>query len=395
VSQSPNDRRKHPRQRKLLKITIESIGRKFDAVTTDLGPGGAFIKCKQPLNVGKQIRVQFVTGQSNKVSIESIARVHRQVEKPGADGPVAGYGISWVRLSCEGDRKQLQELMYRFFIDPRKLPIPGGYDMGPPSGSGSTTAPAKAVKNVLTSTRHALPNHPKVETVRDGKTVVAQNSWQATRLKALQEAKVDEIDVSAIDPRTIPEVPFTRRTAGLGTEPGHSDAKTEASSPQEAAEKTDESPIAAGQQQWKDVPTLRLEDIQPFDTPEEPAPEMTLEQLYSLGVSLSIPVTYRVRSMFFVGHLKMVSHRMLYIETKRRPPPSGERVLVNIPVKYGTRSQFRTLVTQVNYIDIPRDDELGGFESAITNVDERGNGGSFRAFLKTHGEKMLDESSKG
>jgi len=399
VAQSPNDRRKHPRQRKLLKITIESIGRKFSAVTTDLGPGGAFIKCKQPLNVGKQIRVQFVTGQSSKVAIEAIARVHRQVDKPGADGPVPGYGISWVRCSCEGDRKQLQELMYRFFIDPRKLPIPGGYDMGPPNTGTQTAAQPKPQVAKIASTRHPLPNRPKTETVRDGKTVVAQNSWQATRLKALQEAKVEETEVARVDPRTIPEVPFTRRTAGLGTEPGISEEPAREAEPAAAANSAQETPApepAASQPQgqWKDVPTLRLDDIEPFDGPAEPPPELTLEELYSLGVSLSIPVTYRVRSMFFVGHLRMVSHRMLYIETKRRPPPSGERVLVNIPVKYGTRSQFITLVTRVNYVDPPRDDEPGGFESAITNIDERGNGGSFRAFLKTHGEKMISDASK-
>ena len=206
--------------------------------------------------------------------------------------------------------------------------------------------------------------------------------------------------MASVDPRTIPEVPFTRRTAGVGTEPGGRSQGEQTTAPEEVAATPQEAPAtdeaaSSATQQWKDVPTLRLDDIVPFDAPAEPEPEMTLEQLYSLGVSLSLPVTYRVRSMFFVGHLKMVSHRMLYIETKRRPPPSGERVLVNIPVKYGTRSQFITLVTRVNYVDAPSDGEPGGFESAITNVDERGNGGSFRAFLKTHGEKMLSESGKG
>jgi hypothetical protein len=402
VAQSPNDRRKHARQRKLLKLTIESIGRKFDAVTTDLGPGGAFIKCKQPLNIGKQVRVQFTTGRKSKVLIEAIARVTRQVEKAGPDGPVPGYGINWVRVSCEGDRKKLQELMYRFFIDPRRLPIPGGYDFAPPDSPTEGGAKAKAsTANSAPPARHRLPNRNVVKTVTDGSTVVAENSWQATRLKALQDARIDETEVGATDPRTIPEVPFTRRTAQMGAGPATRSSQGQGKAPsndtpgQTAQETTglqDAGPESG--QQWKDVPTLRLDDIEPFDAPAAMEPELSLEELYSLGVSLNIPVTYRVRSMFFVGHLKMVSHQMLYIQTKRRPPTAGERVLVNIPVKYGTRSQFITLVTRVNYVDMPKDDEAGGFESSISNIDERGNGGAFRAFLKSHGEKMLSKSSK-
>mgnify|MGYP001334373089 CR=1 FL=1 len=245
--------------------------------------------------------------------------------------------------------------------------------MGPPNDANHKSSAPEKPKVHLPKVKEQL-HKQNVATVREGKTVVAENTWQATRLKALQDAKSEEVEVGQTDPRTIPEVPFTRRAVSIETQPGVSENPEQPEVPQSAEAGDAESQSTSEEEasrEWKDIPTIRLETQEAFDSQPEPSSKLTLEQLYSLGIALEIPVTYRVRSMFFVGNLKMVSQRMLYIQTKRRPPVAGERVLVNIPVQYGTRSQFITLVTRVNYIDLATDDDAGGFEASISSIDER------------------------
>ena len=401
MSESVQDRRAHPRQMKLVRVTIEHAGKHVEAVTADIGPSGAFVRTKEELTLGSSLPVKFQVPEGSDAKISAQARVVRAVRQPGDGGPFSGYGLAWIRFQLSGDDTTVRTLLDRYFGDADALPVPGGVPLGKlavkEAESVARKAEEEAAKEALQKVVDNTPAMPSVqETAGEARgdeddPSFPKGSWQAIRARALTDDNTD-VEFGAVQVGTSPEVPRPRGSAFPSGGDGAKEGSDELSfSPSRTGPGRTKGDQDRTRPEWLSDPHGSVKpggDVAPLTGP------LTIEQLSNSGVPVDLPVTYRIRSLFFVGRVRVLSQSMVYVITLQQQPKPGDRVLVHVPVGRGPRMRTITLVSTVSQVDPPEGDDPGGFECSVSSVDEKGNVGAFRGMLRILAQHHLEATGQ-
>ena len=383
---------------KLVRVTIEHAGKHVEAVTADIGPSGAFVRTKEELTLGSSLPVKFQVPEGSDAKISAQARVVRAVRQPGDGGPFSGYGLAWIRFQLSGDDTTVRTLLDRYFGDADALPVPGGVPLGKlavkEAESVARKAEEEAAKEALQKVVDNTPAMPSVqETAGEARgdeddPSFPKGSWQAIRAKALTEEPTDD-EINAQQAGTSPEVPRPRGSvdpARGGGGGGQKEISFDATPTGPGRTKGDEDRTRP---EWMSDPHGGA-DPSVIEAP--PSGPLTVDHLSASGVPVDLPVTYRIRSLFFVGRVRVLSQSMVYVVTLQQQPKPGDRVLIHIPVGRGPRVKTITLVSTVSQVDPPDSDDPGGFECSVNSIDEKGSVGAFRGMLRILAQHHLQES---
>ena len=376
---------------RLVKVAVEHGNDRVEAVTADIGPGGAFVRTNHPIPRGTTVPIYFQVPEGAEAEITGLARVVRTVERPGAGGMVAGCGVAWIRFHVDGDAGALRGLLDRYFGDADALPIPGGAPPPPVGGSRSSTgAPRTPDAGEAEALRRAtqvdpmLPN-PGAETQKgDGGEIAPENedprhTWQRLRRRALESARDGVENDVGPQPSTQPEVPVPRGGSRGGE--GRDD---------EASFHPDDDAVGPRRRAHSTLTEWQSDPHGAFEAGgQKQAQRPTIDEFYQSGIPTDVAITYRLRSVFFVGRLRVIAERLAYVATAKQQPVAGSRIVLHLPMGAGPRVRTLSLITTVTNVDETDGDDPGGFEATIQSVDEKGKTGAFRQFLRAQADLAL------
>ncbi len=86
------DKRKHPRVDKEVKIEVRDPENLTRSTSRDLGNGGIFISTPEPMKIGTELELSLQLPGSELVNLKGVVRWVREEE---ADGKKAGMGIEF------------------------------------------------------------------------------------------------------------------------------------------------------------------------------------------------------------------------------------------------------------------------------------------------------------
>ncbi len=90
----PADRRKHPRQRRLINVIVELRGKAVEATILDLGDKGAYLATTAPVAVGDELRLRF-RRLRDSVLVETMATVRHVIGVGHPMQPQRGCGVEF------------------------------------------------------------------------------------------------------------------------------------------------------------------------------------------------------------------------------------------------------------------------------------------------------------
>lgn len=128
-----SDRRKFPRQPRLLQFRyIDSEG-VLPAVSADVSPGGAFLMLRHLPPRDSTVRLSFTPTPGATRVVQLAARVERVVDRVTEREPRVGVGVRWLKAGSQGDPAVLMDFLGRLGIDARqgleKQRAPSGADV--------------------------------------------------------------------------------------------------------------------------------------------------------------------------------------------------------------------------------------------------------------------------
>jgi hypothetical protein len=162
-------------------------------------------------------------------------------------------------------------------------------------------------------------------------------------------------------------------------------------------EEAEEEDQTAKWQRIRNQALAKRQETQTADSPEDKGlvvPDTIAEakdalDLVNRGLPLTVPVTYRIQSVSYVGELKMISPTEVYIESKSGPlPKAGTRLRVPIRVPMGNTELRATLLCTVEEVASKKGEQLPLFRASVFNLEEEGSPGVLEAYL-THEARML------
>ncbi|HOA14171.1 MAG TPA: serine/threonine-protein kinase [Myxococcota bacterium] len=125
VAMSSRDRRKTRRMPKLLGVRLMSAGQSVSATASDVSPGGGFINAREIPVVGHRIVVAFKRPDSTAFDIQIAAEVTRIATGEGAQDPIRGFGVRWLRLRAPGEIEPVVKFLTKVLgIDPPTIQPP-------------------------------------------------------------------------------------------------------------------------------------------------------------------------------------------------------------------------------------------------------------------------------
>lgn len=125
VAMASRDRRKNRRVPKLLGVRLFSAGQSVSATASDVSPGGGFINAREIPVVGHRMVVAFKRPDSTAFDIQIAAEVTRIATGDGAQDPVRGFGLRWIKLRAPGDIEPVVRFLTKVLgIDPASLRPP-------------------------------------------------------------------------------------------------------------------------------------------------------------------------------------------------------------------------------------------------------------------------------